>query len=221
MKIIQLARLEDPAANLLKLPEQVFKRTPRKMDVDRATQEVMDKLNYYDTARETSQRINADPANDPAETKRGQLEQDAPTSPVAAEALRILNSLTPQQEAEWIGAFFPEYNVLKQDELLKLINLPTPREQEYCMDNIIQTLGEKPEFASLVQLSPEELAEVEATPIEDELTEDEPTAGEASDVIGAGVTQVPTPVATPVAKTLKVTLTKEAWLKIAKEKNWL
>jgi len=258
------------------------KRNPKKMDVDYSTQEVMDKLDSYQKARNLSDEARQN--IETPESKMGKLEADS--SPVSKEAVRIIQSLSPEQQAIWIGAFYPEYNVAKQEELKRQINL-SPNEQDQCLNEIIDALAEKPEFAGITKTSFFELLQQEAThspsakealrltstmtpeqqsewisafypehdilkqdqlksqiliqdPEEKEacmndilgILEEKPeniklieelensadiSEAEADSIIEQGVERAPAPV---VAKQ-KITITKEAWLKIAKEAKWI
>jgi len=171
---------------------------------------------------------------DVPEGKAPQLEFFAPGDPVSAEALRVLKSLTPEQESEIMNAYYPDTSMLqslKRDELEawlrdsaarkaaidQLVNVPEGKKEE-CVRHIVRALSEKPEFAQLSQLSPEELAESE---------EPSATEAEADEIIDSGIAPaVPTAVDQAVqvgvaAKASKFLLTKEAWQSMGREAKWL
>jgi hypothetical protein len=170
----------------------------------RRLDEIENKRNApYERAKQISDKVHANPDPDEPETYTARLELDAKFDPVSAEAVRILKSMTPQDQEEWFNAFNDigdpenprpsEWNSLKIEELEQKVSLPEKKKLE-CMMAITRALGELPQFSDRVKAEEEpaeEEAEIEVEPIE---------------VVG---------------KTLKTKLTKQTWEAAGKKQGWL
>ena len=207
------------------------RRDPRNLDVDVATQQAMDKLNYYQKIREISDQANQDLASDPAAATTADptsavvpdapvgtpemadensgyeelLREEATYNTTAAEAFRVIDTLTPEQMADLVRAY-PD-DILKLDEFKKQINTQDPEDKEECLANIVAVIEERPEVAAL-------LAKDE---VEDE---DSGFSVPGATPIASPITPAAPPAPTTVASRV-VTITKEAYFDIGKKANWI